>query len=252
MSTDTRSVWTDPPLDRSADRLDADATCDVCVVGAGIAGLTTAYRLTREGKKVLVLEAQAKVAAGETEYTTAHLSNVIDDRFGRLKSICGAKYVDLAFQSHSAAIDTIESVAKAEGIDCDFTRVDGYLFAGSGENAAATIDDEEKVAGEVGIPFNRLDRPPAAGLAGPCLLFPNQAQFHPLRYLAGVARAITARGGRIVTNARVEKVEGGSPCRVTVRGGRTVTAGAVVVATNTPINNGVRLNVTIAAYETYA
>lgn len=251
MTVETRSVWPDPDLVRGGEPLPADATCDVCVVGAGIAGLTTAYLLAKAGRRVLVLEAQPKFAAGETEYTTAHLSSVIDDRFGRLKSVRGAECAKLAYQAHAAAIDTIEQIARDERIDCDFLRVDGYLVPGA--DGPSAVEDEEKAVRELGIPFERLDRPPVPTFpAGPWLRFPDQGQFHPLKYLAGVARAFAAAGGRIATDCRVEKVEGGSPCRVALRGGRAVTAAAVVVATNTPINNGVVLNSKIAAYHTYA
>ena len=251
MSVDHPSVWTEPPTSRSGDRLGADASCDVCIVGAGIAGLTTAYRLTRKGKSVLVLEAKDEFAAAETGHTTAHLSSVIDDRFSRLKSIRGADNAKLAYQAHATAIDTIEGIARDEGIDCDFAREDGYLFP-AGRNAPETMNDEDKAVKELGIPYERVNLAPVPALSGPCLRFPQQAQFHPLKYLAGVAKAVIARGGRIVTGARVEKVEDGDPCRVTIRGGRTVTAKAVVLATNTPINNGVALNTKIAAYQTYA
>ena len=87
---------------------------------------------------------------------------------------------------------------------------------------------------------------------GPCLKFPNQGQFHPLKYLAGLARAVRERGGRIITNVRVQKVEGGDTPAVTTSEERRITAKAVVLATNTPINNGPVLNTKLAAYTTYA
>src|SRR5262245_27843688 len=131
MSITTHPVWRDPTLPpQSGQSLLTDTSCDVCVVGAGIAGLSTAYRLAVEGKKVAVLEAQAEIGLGETGATSAHLASVLDDRFARLRSVRGAGVVRPAFVSHAAAIGLIETTVHSEGIDCQFRRVDGYLFPG--------------------------------------------------------------------------------------------------------------------------
>src|SRR5690348_10175347 len=100
---ETVSVWmenqaaTDPPL-RSALRV------EVCVIGGGIAGLSTAYLLSREGRSVAVLEAAPRVASGETIRTTAHLSNALDDRYYEIERVLGLDCSRLAAESHSAAI----------------------------------------------------------------------------------------------------------------------------------------------------
>ena len=110
-------------------RLAENERADVCVVGAGIAGLSTAYLLTRAGKSVIVLD-DGPIVSGETERTTAHLVNALDDRFFELERLHGEKGARLAAESHTAAVDTIERLVREEGIDCDFARVDGYLFNG--------------------------------------------------------------------------------------------------------------------------
>src|SRR5471032_1810318 len=107
--------------------LAANERADVCVVGAGIAGLTTAYLLTRAGKSVVILEA-GSIISGETERTTAHLVTALDDRYFELERLHGEKGARLAAESHAAAIDQIERTVHEEKIDCDFERVDGYLF----------------------------------------------------------------------------------------------------------------------------
>ena len=93
--------------------LDKNATADVCVVGAGIAGLTTAYLLASEGRSVLVLD-DGPIAGGETSRTTAHLVNVLDDRYFELERLHGLKGAKLAAESHTAAIDRIEEIVAKE------------------------------------------------------------------------------------------------------------------------------------------
>lgn len=124
----SKSVWM-----RSGDivvdtALTSDILVDVCVVGAGIAGMTTAYLLLKEGKSVVILD-DGPVGGGQTERTTAHLSNAIDDRYTEIESWHGPVGARLAAESHSAAIDTIERIVAREGIDCDFERLDGFLFS---------------------------------------------------------------------------------------------------------------------------
>src|SRR5947199_1335959 len=129
--------------------LQADGSADVCVVGAGIAGLSTAYLLAREGKSVIVLD-DGPVGSGQTRRTTAHLSNAIDDRFTELERTRGVEGAKLAAASHTAAIDRIEAAAAEEGIDCDFARLDGYLFCPPGE-LPDVLEQERDAARRAGL-----------------------------------------------------------------------------------------------------
>jgi glycine/D-amino acid oxidase-like deaminating enzyme/nitrite reductase/ring-hydroxylating ferredoxin subunit len=86
---------------------------------------------------------------------------------------------------------------------------------------------------------------------GPCLRFPRQAQFHPLKYLAGMVQAILRGGGRIFTQSHAEDIKSGPPARIRTRQGPIVTATAVVVATNSPFNDLVAIHTKQAAYLSY-
>lgn len=250
MPPPTRSFWESEPAARAASPLAADATADVCVVGGGIAGLTAAYLLAGEGKTVVLLDAGPVVGGGETAFTTAHLAWVIDDRFAHVASVRGADVARAAARSHRAAIDFIGSVARTENIDCDYARVDGYLFPGA--DGPGALRKEEDALTRLGIAFERLDRAPAVAVPGPCLRFAEQGEFHPLKYLTGLAAALRRRGGTVHTRTRVTRVAGGTPCEVATENGRTVRAGAVVVATNAPFGVGLLMHTKVAAYTTYA
>jgi glycine/D-amino acid oxidase-like deaminating enzyme/nitrite reductase/ring-hydroxylating ferredoxin subunit len=232
------------------DSLREDLSTDVCIVGAGIAGLTTAYLLAREGKRVVVLEAKT-MGNSETGRTSAHLSNALDDRFAHLETVFGKHGAQLAAESHTAAIDRIEKIAHDEGIDCDFQRLNGYLFPATGDSPD-NLDEELEAAQRAGLKgVSKLAPAPPPFDAGPCLCFPGQAIFHPLKYLRGLSEAVVREGGRIFTESPVENVQGGSEARAVTRDGYTVKAGAVVVATNTPVNDVVTMHTKQYAYRSY-
>lgn len=236
------------PLTKSTDT-------DVCIVGAGIAGLTTAYLLASAGKRVVVLD-QGPIGSGQTGRTSAHLASAIDDRFFEIERQHGQEASRLTYESHAAAIDTIERIAKTEHIDCDFKRLDGILSAHP--DAPPDILDRELAAAQR-AGFTSTEILPSAGIHNSrALRFPNQARFHPLAYLVGLATAIKRLGGHIHTGRRVKDVQGAHPikavaARATLDAHTHVSAEHIVVATNTPapINDWMGIYTKQAAYRTY-
>jgi len=241
-SVSPQSLWSATTEVPRFAALDRDVQVDVCIVGGGIAGLTTAYELLRAGKSVAVIE-DGEIGSGMTQRTSAHLSGILDDRFFELERLRGVQVARVAAESHAAAVDRIETIVREEGIDCEFRRVDAYLFAGEAD--PELLDKESEAARRAGVRLQEVTLS-----SGPCLYFPAQAQFHPLRYLAGLARAIERRGGLIFTGTHVQAIQGGPEAQVTC-GRHTVRAKAIVVATNVPINNLLALHLKLAAYMTY-
>jgi glycine/D-amino acid oxidase-like deaminating enzyme/nitrite reductase/ring-hydroxylating ferredoxin subunit len=247
----TISVWMRQEQDREFSPLDQDISADVCIVGAGIGGLTTAYLLGREGRRVVVLEDGA-LLSGETERTTAHLASALDDRFCELEKMFGEEGARLAAQSHAAAIDRIESIVAAESIDCDFTRLDGYLFVPPGQSMEI-LDRELLAARRAGLQVEPVARAPLPKIdTGRALRFAHQAQFDPVKYLRALARVITRDGGRIYTHTHATSFEDGSSPRVETQAGPVVQAQAIVMATNTPVNDLVTMHTKQGPYRTYA
>ena len=251
-SGNTVSVWMDTTKMPTFAPLEEDLSCDVCIVGAGIVGLTTAYHLVRAGADVVILD-DGPVCGGETSRTTAHLTAVLDDRFQWLEQVHGKKRVRESTASHLAAINRIESIVTEESIVCDFERLPGYLLLGK-TDAPDFLDRELEAAKRAGLSDARkLARVPDLPWdSGPCLEFPLQAQVHPLKYLAAVTRAVVRGKARIFTGTHVDSVEG-RPRRpqVKTRGKNVVTASSVIVATNSPISDYVVTHVKMAPYRTY-
>src|SRR5678809_769778 len=140
--------------------------------------------LSREGKRVVVLD-DGPVAGGETSRTTAHLTFIVDDRYHWIEHIHGKEGAAIVAQSHRAAVERIERIAAEEGIDCDFERLDGYLFVPPGD-PRDELEHEFEAAVRAGVRVVWSQRAPLEGFeTGKCLRFAGQAQFHPLRYLTG-------------------------------------------------------------------
>src|SRR4030095_9186272 len=189
-SQQNTSVWMATAETPTEPTLQENIRTDVCIVGAGIAGMTTAYLLTLEGRSVVVLDDGA-IGGGMTGRTTAHLTNAFDDRYVEMERLHGHDGARRIAESHTAAIDKIEEIVNREGIDCGFERLDGFLFVPPGDSAEV-LDDELAACHRAGLSVERVPRAPVETFdTGPALRFSSQAQFHPLHYLTGLTRAIT-------------------------------------------------------------
>jgi glycine/D-amino acid oxidase-like deaminating enzyme/nitrite reductase/ring-hydroxylating ferredoxin subunit len=205
---------------------------DVAVLGAGIAGLTTAYLLAARGRTVAVLEARHP-AAGTTGHTTAKVTAQHGMIYGRLVRRFGSDTARAYGQSQLAALSWLAEAVKETGIDCDWEQRDSYVYA----HRADRLEDlraEARTAAELGLPAEfSTDVELPYEVAG-AVRFTGMAQFHPGRWLAGLAEAVTARGGVVCSGVRAVGLDEGDPSRVRTTGGE-VRARDVVVATHYPI-----------------
>jgi glycine/D-amino acid oxidase-like deaminating enzyme/nitrite reductase/ring-hydroxylating ferredoxin subunit len=246
------SVWMATPETRGDGKLTTDIDADVCIVGAGIAGITTAYLLSLEKQRVVVID-DGPVAGGETCRTTAHLVNAPDAYFSEIERLHGKPAARVAAESHSAAIDRIEDIVRRESIRCGFLRLDGYLFSEPGD-PPGDLEKELAATHAAGLSNVELvDRVPIDSFeTGPALRFPRQGQFHVLEYIRGLVRAIRQNGGRIYSRTHAVEIEGLTDTSARVKtSGANVRARAVVVATNSPINDRVVMHTKQAPYRTY-
>lgn len=203
---------------------------DVCILGAGLAGMIAAYLLGRAGRQVMVLE-EGVLGGVQGGFEAAHLASAVERPYARVEATQGAEAARLAAQSAAAAVDAIEAIVLRERIACEFERLDGYLMAPS---AAATPDlarefEAARRAGVQGVEL--LDAAPMEGAAWKrCVRYPAQAHFHPTRFLAGLARAIQRAGGRIHCGVRCKRIEPGPPVAVVTSAGHRIEAQTLVAS----------------------
>jgi glycine/D-amino acid oxidase-like deaminating enzyme/nitrite reductase/ring-hydroxylating ferredoxin subunit len=247
----TRSLWMEISIP-DAPALAENARADVVVIGSGIAGLSTAYELAVRGRSVVVVD-RGGIGRGMTARTTAHLASALDDYYSELIKTRGRDVAQLTYESIAASIDRAEQIQAAEQIDCDFCRLDGYLFQAP-DTPESELDDELAACREIGVDVSdRRERTPlhADGLVR-SLRFARQARFHPLKYLAGLVAAIERKGGRLFADTCVTSVdEGKGEIVVKTVSGHQLRAKDVVVATNSPIVDRFAVHTKQAPYRTF-
>ncbi|MGI8672484.1 MAG: FAD-dependent oxidoreductase, partial [Luteitalea sp.] len=203
----------------------------VVVVGGGLAGLTAAYLLTTAGKRVAVLE-RDRCGQIDTGSTTAHLTMVTDTLLSELVARFGRDHAQAAWDAGLAAIEQVASIVHERRIDCAFARVDGYLHAPRVPTVEPPdFEAQARLARDLG--FDATYQLEVPGLGRPGVRYADQARFQPLQYLAGLAEAIVAGGGRIHEQSAVETFST-DPLRVDVNG-VTLTCDDIVLATHNPL-----------------
>ncbi|MEU3605351.1 FAD-dependent oxidoreductase [Streptomyces sp. NPDC035033] len=206
---------------------------DVAVVGAGVAGICTAWELARAGRRVALLEAD-RVAAGVTGYTTAKLSAQHGLLYDRLRGASGAEGARHYARSQQEAVEHVGRVAAELGVDCELERVPAHVYAES-EEAVDALRTEAEAAREAGLEASFVrDTGLPYPVAG-AVRVEHQAQFHPRKYLLALVADLVARGGSVHERTRVVSLDEGEPCRLTTEAGYEVVCRDVVVATHYPV-----------------
>jgi glycine/D-amino acid oxidase-like deaminating enzyme/nitrite reductase/ring-hydroxylating ferredoxin subunit len=230
----TSSCWTKGAKIRRFDHLDKKLTADVVVVGGGITGVTAAYLLKKAGCSVVLLE-RRRFGGVDTSCTTAHLTFVTDLRLSKLVQRFGRDHAQASWDAGRAAMHQIDEIVKSEDLACDFARVPGYLHAPWGNPAdhVKRLRQEAQLANELGFEAEFLDAIPGLETSG--IRFPNQAKFHPLKYLAGLLERLPGRKCHVFERSEVTGVDAQDKVLTVQTQRGSVTCGYLVIATHVPL-----------------
>jgi glycine/D-amino acid oxidase-like deaminating enzyme/nitrite reductase/ring-hydroxylating ferredoxin subunit len=227
------SYWIDTGPIRQFSPLEKDLNVSVLVVGAGITGITAAYLIKKAGFTVGLFERE-RAAMIDTGHTTAHLTHVTDLRLSELADNFGKDHAQATWDAGAAAIDQIEAIVREEKIECEFTRIPGYLHApadGDWASESSKFKEEAKLANELLFDAEYLEAIPHFGVPG--IRFANQAKFHPRKYLAGVLEKIPGDGSHVFEQSAAEEFD--AEKRRAKVNGHWVQFDRLVVATHNPV-----------------
>jgi glycine/D-amino acid oxidase-like deaminating enzyme/nitrite reductase/ring-hydroxylating ferredoxin subunit len=248
----TQSLWMDLEPVQAPRLTSTNLRVDAVVLGAGIAGLSTAYELIERGLTVAVID-RGKIGRGMTSRTTAHLTNFCDNGSAELIEMRGEDIARRFAESQEAGIRRIEEICDGLKIACNFRRLDGFLFPDP-DTTQADLDDEMTAVRSLGIKIEKVHDAPVAGYEGKGVLrYRNQATFNPGRYLNALAETILARGGKLYADTIISEVnEANGVVTVRATNGESMQCDFAVVATNSPINDRFAIHSKMAPYRTYA
>ena len=214
------TLWRETCNIPHGERLQQEIETEVAVIGAGMAGILTAYLLKKEGKEVVVLEAN-HIASGQTEKTTAKITSQHGLIYDKLVKEKGIEYGISYARANELAIKEYEKIIQNEEIFCDFKRCPSYIYS---ENMDV-LKAEEEAARKVGLDATfttDTELPFSVVGAG---IFENQARFHPLKFIQGLVGKLTIYENTKVINVKKNRI-------MTERG--SVTAKHIVFACHYP------------------
>jgi glycine/D-amino acid oxidase-like deaminating enzyme len=245
--SETVPTWKDISLP-TFPTLEKDIATDVAIIGGGITGVLSAYLLAKEGKKVVLLE-KDRLVGSTTAYTTGFITQVIDTNAQDLVEMFDEKEIKEIFASHGTARDFIEQVTKKEAIECEFVICPNYIFANT-LREVGDLEIEYQTMRRLGFKVRKRSPEPLAFKHKEVLLLPNQAKFHPRKFLEGVVRALRETDVEIYEKSEVTLLEGGGPFNVRAKDA-SVQAEWVITATYHPFNNPSAVFMKKGMYESY-
>ena len=239
------------------EKLDRDLETEVCIIGAGIAGIQTAYELVLRGHEVVMLEAR-EVLSGETGRTSGHLSSALDDGYTVIAQKHGDKGAILAAESHNWAIKRVGEVSKKLGIECEYRTLPGYQISQydkvkqpeEHEEEIKELKEEVAKAKAIGMNIDYKEGFAVQGWDGQfdqrdAAVFHDQGTFHPTKYLVGLLKWLKDQPKfKCFSRSRVMDVKekgieigpiGSTTVKVSTDDGHTISCKDAVMATCVPL-----------------
>jgi glycine/D-amino acid oxidase-like deaminating enzyme len=207
-------------------------TVDTVILGGGIAGITTATLLKDLGYKVALIESN-RIVKDVTIGTTAKISVAPNMIYSDLIKNLGKAKAQIYADTNQKALNKIAEIVSEKNIKCEFERIPLYIYTES-DSKVDKINEEFKAAKELGLPVSLVDNIPLPFKTAGGLMYENQAQFHPRKYLLALAENLDGDGCYIFENTSAITVKGSNNKEVITDKG-SIWADNVVVTTHTPV-----------------
>lgn len=192
------SFWFDSVGNKNKfNKLEKDISTDICIVGAGIFGLTCGYYLTKQGYNVVLLEKEKDIASKTTGHTTAKITSQHNLIYKYLIDSLGESMAKKYLYANQNAIENIAKIIEEEKIDCDFERQDSYVYTNNLDELEK-IKLENEAVNSLGFKSEFVTFTPLPFDVLCAIKFPNQAEFNPMKYAYGLAKCITSSGSSVI------------------------------------------------------
>ena len=230
------SYWIDSTSNEGMfETLKKDMVCDVCIIGAGMFGLSTAYYLSKKGLKVAIID-KSEIGTKASGHTTAKITSQHGLIYDYLINSFGADIAEKYLNANEEAIKNIKSICDAENISCNFEQQSHFIFANN-ENELDKIKKEDKALKLLGFNSQFVEHFPLPFKTYGAIMFPNQAQFHPRKYMVGLCNSIVKNSGQIFTNTLVHDIKHLGSHFETYTSNCTIKSKYVVLASHFPFIN---------------
>lgn len=230
------SLWlTENKNDNKFDNLSANIETDVCIIGAGIFGMTCGYYLSKAGLKVSIIE-KDEIGHKTTGHTTAKITSQHGLFYTYLVETYGEGFAKDYLSANQEAIENIKKIIDAEKINCDFERQSNFVYT-TNSSDVQKFKKEVDVLNSLGFPANFVTKTGLPFDVAGAVQFKNQAQFNPIKYLHGLAKSIIKNNGKIYTNTTVSDVKHINDIFYTFTPNGVINSKYVILASHYPFIN---------------
>lgn len=216
------SLWTQTVKLPRFEALTTDIKTDVLIIGGGMAGILCAYQLARAGVDYILVEAD-QLCGGITKDTTAKITSQHGLIYDKLIRRFGTEKAGLYLEANQRALEQYRALCRE--IDCDFVEQDSFVYE---LDDRRKIDKELAALDKLGFAAESAAKLPLPFAVSGAARFVQQAQFHPLKFAAAIAKGL-----RIFEHTKVLEL---APGKAITTGG-TVSAQKVIIATHFPMLN---------------
>ena len=229
------SYWVESTHQTDYPKISKDFDTDVLIIGGGITGILTAYMLSESSLNVSIVEAD-RMAMGVTANTTAKITSQHGLLYDYLLNSFGFDIAKGYLDSNEEAIGIIKDIIKKESIDCDFISQDSYVYT-CDKSSVQRIVDEESAVTSLGLKAEYITECPLPFPIEVAIKFPNQAQFHPRKYLLSLLPILERRNVNIFENSKVIDIKHIKDRYEVYVNNNKVTAKYIVMSCHYPIKN---------------